>query len=207
MDIIDDYKQLRMIETVKQLQQLKAENEKLKAEMIQSNHLYSDRIDALKELIEDLKKERDFLLNQLVVLDGEDVTVQITQEQFEEYQQLKAENEKLKEEIKKLIEINHKLAEEHKTIGQDLYAEIKNYRKENEKLKKELDKIGIEHENYDNVMYWQMKKEQDIYKKCLEEIKEIAKGINCNGCESTDCNRCYDNFRNKINKKISEVLG
>lgn len=133
-------------------------------------------------------------MDQLIVLDGEDITVQVTQDQFEEFQQLKAENER----IWKQGSENYVAIEQAKTIYE--------LQEENEKLKKELDKIGIEHENYDNVMYWQMKKEQDIYKKCLEEIKEIAKGINCNGCESTDCNRCYDNFRNKINEKISEVI-
>ncbi len=53
------------------------------------------RINELKAENEELKKQKEILLNQLIVYDGEDVTIQISQGQFEEYNKLKAENEKL----------------------------------------------------------------------------------------------------------------
>lgn len=54
----------------------------------------------------ELEAERDLLLNQLVVLDDEDVTVQVTQKQFEEYNRLKAENEELKKQLMQKDEVN-----------------------------------------------------------------------------------------------------
>lgn len=51
---------------------------------------------------------------------------------------LQQENEKLKEDYKRIIKINHTLAEEHKTIGNDLYSEIKSYRVE---LQAEKEKV------------------------------------------------------------------
>lgn len=53
-----------------------------------------------------LNKVKDILLNQLVVLDGECVTVQITQKQFEEYNKLEIKNDELKEELHKSREYN-----------------------------------------------------------------------------------------------------
>ena len=75
-------------------------------------------MDKDKQIIERLKTDLDFertkrktlqaelqakeqeceeLKKQLTILDDEDVTVQISQKQFEEYNQLKAENERLKQ--------------------------------------------------------------------------------------------------------------
>ena len=65
----------------------------------------------LKAENEKLTKQRDILLGQLVINDGEDVTVQILQSQFDEYNNLKTENEMLKEENSKLKELK-KLADE-----------------------------------------------------------------------------------------------
>lgn len=44
-------------------------------------------------------QECEIWKNQVLILDGEDVTVQITQEQFKEYNNLKAEHEELKKEL------------------------------------------------------------------------------------------------------------
>ena len=53
------------------------------------------------------------------------------------YKQLKH-----KEQVcKKLLEVNHSLAEEHKTIGNDLYKEIKEYRKKLEVKEQECEKL------------------------------------------------------------------
>jgi len=59
----------------------------------------------------------------------------------EEQQNIIRELEQANKENERLRKINHELAEEHKTIGQDLYAEIKKYRKEKENLKEENEKL------------------------------------------------------------------
>lgn len=71
------------------------------------------------------KAERDLLLSQLVILDGEDVTVQITQEQFEEYNKLKAENESLQ------------------SLNDFNVQKIETLEVENEELRKYIDRAGI----------------------------------------------------------------
>lgn len=45
---------------------------------------------------DELKKECEIWKNQVLTIDDEAITVQITQQQFEEYNKLKAENEELK---------------------------------------------------------------------------------------------------------------
>ena len=79
---------------------------------------------------ERLEKQNDILLGQLVINDGEDVTVQISQSQFEEYNQLKAENDELKEEKQGLI----KDWEEKKNLAYEIACK-------NEKLKQTLIEI------------------------------------------------------------------
>ena len=117
---------------------------------------------------------------------------------LETKQRLKSELTELKAENEKLREINHELAEEHKNIGQDLYAEIKNYRKEKEKLKQqlEIDKKQINYFIEENEKQKkQIKQLEDFIKSdgeidhinheytyklrtCLQEIKEIAEQSN-----------------------------
>lgn len=55
--------------------------------------------------IKQLKAENEKLKEQLTILDDEDVVVEITVEQFEEYKKLKAENEELKQALKEIKEI------------------------------------------------------------------------------------------------------
>jgi uncharacterized protein YigA (DUF484 family) len=52
-----------------------------------------------------------------------------------------------------------------------LIAELK---AENDKLKEEINKLDKKHEDYCNIMYWQMKEQMDKYHQTLQEIKNIA---------------------------------
>lgn len=54
------------------------------------------RANKLEQQLEQLKNENEDLKEQLITLDDEDVVVEITVKQFEEYKKLKAENNKLK---------------------------------------------------------------------------------------------------------------
>ena len=89
-----------------------------------------EKLKAKEQECERLEKQNDILLGQLVINDGEDVTVQISQSQFEEYNQLKAENEELKEEKQGLI----KDWEEKKNLAYEIACK-------NEKLKQTLIEI------------------------------------------------------------------
>ena len=59
----------------------------------------NDEITRLKQENEKLKKERDIVLGQLVINDGEDVTVQISQSQFEQYNNYRKALEEIREMI------------------------------------------------------------------------------------------------------------
>ena len=75
-----------------QITELKEEIEHLKQGQIHFENLYAqecDKVNKLEQENEKLKKQNKILLAQLVVNDDEDVTVQISQEQFDEYNQLK----------------------------------------------------------------------------------------------------------------------
>lgn len=61
---------------------------------------------------EDLKKECEIWKNQVLTLDDEAITVQITQQQFEDYNQLKAENEELKMK-NSILEDEYKILEDN----------------------------------------------------------------------------------------------
>lgn len=62
----------------------------------------TNRIAILEQENKELKKQNEILLGQLVINDGEDVTVQISQSQFDEYNDLKQENKELKEKVEVL---------------------------------------------------------------------------------------------------------
>lgn len=77
-------------ELLKQLDQLKGENKTL-----------FKAIEEVNKINKRLESENDELKEQLTTLDDEDVVVEITVKQFEEYKKLKAENEELREELQK----------------------------------------------------------------------------------------------------------
>ena len=77
------------------------------------------------------EQECEELKEQLTILDDEDVVVEITVKQFEEYKKLKAENEELKEELQKYknkqqkeLELNKLLADSFKEMQHDLYKKF-----------------------------------------------------------------------------------
>lgn len=67
-------------------------------------YLY-EQLERKEQECERLKKECEIWKNQVLTLDELDVTVQISQEQFEEYQKLNQECEEMKAEVKKQKEI------------------------------------------------------------------------------------------------------
>ena len=91
---------------------------------------YYKQLKAKEQECERLEKQKNILLGQLVINDGEDVTVQISQSQFEEYNQLEAENDELKKRLTILddedvvVEITVKQFEEYKKLKETL-TEIK----------------------------------------------------------------------------------
>ena len=64
-----------------------------------SNCFYKKALNQLQRK----EKECEIWKNQVLTIDNEAITVQITQQQFEEYNQLKAENKELKEQLKKEV--------------------------------------------------------------------------------------------------------
>lgn len=65
-------------------------------------------------------QECEIWKNQVLILDGEDVTVQLTQEQFEEYNQLKSENDKLRKERNRFKKQYRKNRRDRKKLEQAL---------------------------------------------------------------------------------------
>ena len=108
--------------------------------------------------------------------------------------------------IKKIIEINHELAEEHKTIGQDLYAEIKekeNLKEENATLREFLNQYQEEAnalKSYETYKVWlnnEYRKENEKYKQYLLNIAMIIEELE----------QQYDDIKDFTEiKEIKEIL-
>ena len=116
----------------KQLKRKEQECEELK------ERLYVQAKEKVKYIFEldQLKAENEELKKQLTILDDEDVVVEITTKQFEEYKKLKAENEELKTGLKQIqkqfgIEILY-----CKTTGESTFRSTKIL-----KLKKAINEI------------------------------------------------------------------
>lgn len=73
--------------------------------------------------------------NQVLILDDENVTIQVTQEQFEEYQQLKQGCEKLKEKLRELELKNTTLQNRNQQLDGSM-TEADSYRKALEEIEK-----------------------------------------------------------------------
>ena len=73
----------------------------------------------LEQERDELKKQNAILLGQLVINDGEDVTVQISQSQFDEYNELKQENE--------LFRQAHKAEQDRRRKYENALEEIREY--------------------------------------------------------------------------------
>lgn len=102
------------------------------------------------DLIEELRQECEIWKNQTLVLNEEDVTVQVTQEQFEEYQKLKQECEELKTAYKKAQDIIGRLDKANKLKSRSIQKSTKEcdrYRKALEEIEEAIKKIS----NYLNI--------------------------------------------------------
>lgn len=100
--------------SVKEINLLQAQNEGLKkqnAELQKENAILKegnyDKLIAWEEMQaenERLKKENEILLGQLVINDGEDITVQISKSQFDEYNKYRQTLQEIKAIAEELLE-------------------------------------------------------------------------------------------------------
>lgn len=113
-------------------------------------------------------QECEIWKNQVLILDEEDVTVQVTQEQFEEYQKLKQECEQLKEdyaELEKECEKLSILAQEESASNGMIEYEL------NDKLKQKTQELYFaRNEIHSKTEYIQ--EQQDIIDQLKQECEE-----------------------------------
>ena len=112
-------------------------------------------------------QECDIWKNQVLVLDEESVTVQVTQEQFEEYQKLKQECEKLsilaQEESARNAYIEYELNDKLKQKTQELYFARNEIHSKTEYIQEQRDIID------------QLKQECEEQKTIISTLKYIIK--------------------------------
>lgn len=111
----------RTADLVRQIDELKAEIETLKCWL----DFEVQKKEVLKAENERLKKENEILLGQLVINDDEDVTVQISQSQFDEYNKYR----QTLQEIKKIAE-RQLLVTNVRTYQMVYYSDFSEYRNE-----------------------------------------------------------------------------
>lgn len=124
---------------------------------------------------------------------------------YKQLKRLEAENTKLKNRLMILDEEAITVQ-----ITTEEFEEFKNLKNENAKLKGEINKLGKKHEDYCNIMYWQMKEQMDKYHFVLQKIKEIVE-IDCKQCfeidgfaKPDDCGICpYNQILQLINESES----
>lgn len=122
------------------------------------------------------------------------------------YEALQQENEKLKEDYKRIIKINHTLAEEHKTIGNDLYSEIKSYRVELQAEKEKVKELEKELElNTANAVVIDYTTRLQEYKQALDEIEKILRDAHRFNTYCED-DRTQTDVRAFNNERILTVL-
>ena len=132
-------------------------------------------------------QECDIWKNQVLVLDEESVTVQVTQEQFEEYQKLKQECEKLsilaQEESARNGYVEYELNDKLKQKTQEcenLKVEEKYLKQCCAKAGEELAKHSFEYDGKEKnlvVQVMELNEKYEKLKKALEEIEEYTKNF------------------------------
>lgn len=169
-----DYCQLKLR---KQLARKTQECKKLNDKIIDMNSIIEDaainlgnKDFTLYDLpfeIKKLRQECDIWKNQVLVLDEESVTVQVTQEQFEEYQKLKQECEKpsilAQEESARNGRIAYELNDELKQKTQELYFARNEIHSKTEYIQEQRDIID------------QLKQEYEEQKTIISTLKYIIK--------------------------------
>ena len=108
----------------------------------------------------------------------------------------------LQDQVKRLEEELKQVNEDFSCIEKDyrlLNKQINALKQENKELKDEINKLGKKHEDYCNIMYWQMKEQMDKYRKALEEIHVRIINQNAWVGKLTEC-------ENEIFKITGQVL-
>lgn len=122
---------------------------------------------AIESILERKTQECDIWKNQVLVLDEESVTVQVTQEQFEEYQKLKQECEKrsilAQEESARNAYIEYELNDKLKQKTQELYFARNEIHSKTEYIQEQRDIID------------QLKQECEEQKTLISTLKYIIK--------------------------------
>ena len=100
--------------------------------MIEKDIYTLTKADLVEQLISKTQ-ECEKWKNQVLILDDENVTIQVTQEQFEEYQQLKQECEKLEKKLRELELENTTLQNRNQQLDGSM-TEVNRYRKALEEI-------------------------------------------------------------------------
>lgn len=133
---------------------------------------YYKQLKRLEQERDELKKQNAILLGQLVINDGEDVTVQISQSQFDEYNELKQENKALKDNNNHLQVIIDDGRAENKRFREE-NKELKAYKDVNEDFKKAWDELN---KKYTEVLKL-AKENADSNEYCLQELEKENKEL------------------------------
>lgn len=132
--------------------------------MIEKDIYTLTKADLVEQLISKTQ-ECEKWKNQVLILDDENVTIQVTQEQFEEYQQLKQECEKLEKKLRELELENTTLQNRNQQLDGSM-TEVNRYRKALEEIEREITALhyitipfhrGITHELADIVQEYKNK--------------------------------------------------
>ena len=142
--------------------------------------------------------------------------MQTKSEMINRIAELAKENAELEAELQNFKDMAKKGLDEFKDVGgcwgcglqlelnHDM-EDIKQLKAENERLKEEINKLGKKHEDYCNIMYWQMKEQMDKYRQTLQEIKDIAENkIDCKQYEID--HDCFNDTRCKALRELIETL-
>ena len=163
-----------------------------------------------------LEKECDIWKNQVLIIDEEAVTVEVTQKQFEEYLKLKQECEKLsilaQEESARNAYIEYELNDKLKQKTQEyenLKAEEKYLKQCCEKAGEELAKHSFDYDGKEKNLVVQAMELNEKYEKLEKALEEIEEYIytDCeynDGCDRNICIRC--DYSNVHDKRILDII-
>ena len=142
---------------------------------------------AIESILERKTQECDIWKNQVLIIDEEAVTVEVTQKQFEEYLKLKQECEKLsilaQEESARNAYIEYELNDKLKQKTQEcenLKAEEKYLKQCCEKAGEELAKHSFDYDGKEKnlvVQAMELNEKYEKLEKALEEIEEYTKSF------------------------------
>ena len=185
---------------------------------------------AIESILERKTQECDIWKNQVLVLDEESVTVQVTQEQFEEYQKLKQECEKLsilaQEESARNGYVEYELNDKLKQKMQELYFARNEIHSKTEYIQEQRDIIDqlkqeCEEPKERNKVLQKLVSELEYSvqtgielnaRRCnaLEEIEEIVNKKTetsiCSECAYNHLPECKDNCMQDALENILDII-